>query len=362
MPTSILEKSVRACSIVLLLALFIIFLTYGFSYLYPFLIVFVLARLLHPIVTLFEQKSPMPRQLATLLVMGVFFSGTGLFSYFLFKKLIQESVQFLDTFPLKFDEIKGMLIAYIQQVYAQLSQLLPFIAKQDIEAYLSEWLDQLNLFSMEVVKSILLTSTNIIHSVSYFGLISLFIMLAVYLVTNDFVLFQTEAKKRIPGRLLQISSSFTEQFGRSFSGLLRAQIILAFISASLVLIGMFFFKMEHVLLITLLVFLLDLIPYLGIGILFIPWIVFSYLTHDYTATIQLSALYTCLILLRNVLEPKLIAQSMGIHPFIALSVLFLGVQLFGITGIFLTPLFLICISALYRAGILRIMYQFIHTK
>lgn len=362
MQTSLLEKSVRASSLILAITVGMLLVTYSFPYLYPFLIVFIVAGLLHPIVSVMVRKLAIPRKLATVLVMGIFFSGTGLIGYLLFMKLIQEGMQFLDTFPLRFGEIKELLLTFTQQTYEQLNQFFPFLGQQNMEANLSEWLDQLNLFSMELVKSVVLTSTDIIHSVSYFGLISIFTLLAVYLVTNDFPLFQTQAKKLVPKRLLHIPASFITQFGRSFTGLLRAQIILALLSACLVLIGLLLFGMEHVLLITLLVFVIDFIPYLGIGMLFVPWIAFSFLTQHYPEAIQLCLLYAILILLRNLLEPKLIAQSMGIHPFIALSVLFLGVQLFGIAGIFLTPLFLICISAIYRAGIFHMAWHFIHTK
>ncbi len=314
MQTSLLEKSVRASSLILAITVGMLLVTYSFPYLYPFLIVFIVAGLLHPIVSVMVQKLAIPRKLATVLVMGIFFSGTGLIGYLLFMKLIQEGMQFLDTFPLRFGEIKELLLTFTQQTYEQLNQFFPFLGQQNMEANLS----------MELVKSVVLTSTDIIHSVSYFGLISIFTLLAVYLVTNDFPLFQTQAKKLVPKRLLHIPASFITQFGRSFTGLLRAQIILALLSACLVLIGLLLFGMEHVLLITLLVFVIDFIPYLGIGMLFVPWIAFNFLTQHYPEAIQLCLLYAILILLRNLLEPKLIAQSMGIHPFIALSVLFLA--------------------------------------
>src|SRR5699024_6467330 len=115
----------------------------------------------------------------------------------------------------------------------------------------------------------------------------------------------------------------------AISGLIKAQIIITFLSTLIIGIGLFLFGTKHLLMITMIIFVVDFVPYLGIDIIFIPWILYSFLTSDYTSSIQLSVLYAVIILFRQFLEPKLIADRIGIHPFIALSVLFMGIQLFG---------------------------------
>lgn len=70
-------------------------------------------------------------------------------------------------------------------------------------------------------------------------------------------------------------------------------------------------------------------------------------------TIGLSVLLLVLIIFRNIIEPKLLGTSLGIHPFVMIILLFLFFQWFGLMGVLLTPLCLILLITIKQTGILR---------
>ena len=92
--------------------------------------------------------------------------------------------------------------------------------------------------------------------------------------------------------------------------------------------------LNNIILTTLIIFFVDFIPYIGVGTVFIPWILYQFFTEQFMLTIQLSILYIIVIIARQILEPKILASSIGIHPLIALIILFIGIQSFGILGVF----------------------------
>ena len=141
---------------------------------------------------------------------------------------------------------------------------------------------------------------------------------------------------------------------------MKAQLILLLLTAIIIFIGLSILRIDHSFTITLFIAVIDLIPILGIGIVFIPWILYLFFTKSFTTTIGLCLLYMVTIVFRQMIEPKIVAESIGIHPLIALVILFVSVQVWGMGGILLAPVLFIICSALYQSEIIKILWAFIN--
>lgn len=91
----------------------------------------------------------------------------------------------------------------------------------------------------------------------------------------------------------------------------------------------------------LLIAFLDLIPAIGVGLFFIPLIIFNLYTKDIILSVCFTIIYTLCIVLRNVLEPKLLSKSVCVHPILTLLFMFLGANIFGFLGLIFAPICLI---------------------
>jgi len=359
MVTDIFEKSVRAFFVFSTILIVFLILKYAFIYVYPFFIILIISSLLHPLVSYIQHTWKLSRAFATLLTMGSFFTLLMAGGYIFFAKLTKEAIILLDNFPARLQQLKSISHHFMQYLSNHVMVHLPMLQDLQLEDEIRRWIDQLTELSIQFLSSVILTSTEIIHSITYTGFVTLFIVIAIYMVTKDFRFLSYQCRKMLPSRVVILFQDIFSHMKYAFAGLIKAQIMITFLSTLLICVGLFFFRTDHLLIITLIIFIVDFIPYLGIGVIFIPWILYSFFTNDYTASIQLSSLYAITIVFRQFLEPKLIADKIGIHPFIALSVLFMGIQLFGVIGLFLTPLCLIFISAFYRAGLFHLLFTFI---
>src|SRR5699024_511941 len=99
---------------------------------------------------------------------------------------------------------------------------------------------------------------------------------------------------------------------KSVFGFIKAQVIITIISSIIVFIGLWIFQVEHLFTLTLIVFFVDFIPYVGIGAVFIPWIIYNFFIEQHLLTMQLSILYIIVIIVRQVIEPKILASSIGL--------------------------------------------------
>ncbi len=118
---------------------------------------------------------------------------------------------------------------------------------------------------------------------------------------------------------------------------LKAQFLLIFTTFLLLLIGFFILQVEYTLLLAFLVSLVDAIPILGTGTILIPWAVISLLSKNSALGWGLLSLYGVCTLTRQIAEPKIIGNKLGIHPLISIISIYTGVQLFGLWGLIIGP-------------------------
>ncbi len=100
--------------------------------------------------------------------------------------------------------------------------------------------------------------------------------------------------------------------------------------------------------------LVDIFPVLGTGTVMVPWAVISFFNGNYGLGIGLLVLYAAVTVIRQILEPKLVSMNVGMHPVITLMGMYLGVQLFGVIGIFGLPITFFLLKALNDEGIIHL--------
>lgn len=121
------------------------------------------------------------------------------------------------------------------------------------------------------------------------------------------------------------------------------------------LIGLLLFRVPNAVLIASGIALLDLLPVLGTGTVLVPWAVISLFSSKYFLGIGLIIIYVIIIVVRNIIEPKIIGKQIGLHPLIALISVFIGLKVVGVVGIFLAPLTVILVYNMFERGIFDIL-------
>lgn len=92
----------------------------------------------------------------------------------------------------------------------------------------------------------------------------------------------------------------------------------------------------------------DMLPFIGTGIILVPFGLFLLLMEDYVKGIILLVTYGACLLARQFLEPKLIGSKVGVPPFLTLAGLYIGVKVFGAIGLILGPFYVLLLSAIYK--------------
>lgn len=94
----------------------------------------------------------------------------------------------------------------------------------------------------------------------------------------------------------------------------------------------------------------DILPVAGSGGILIPWAIFSLVMGNYKQAIGLVVIYAVITLIRQYIEPKIVGDSLGVHPLITLMGLYFGLKLFGFLGMFIVPLTVMTLKAFNDTG------------
>ena len=133
-------------------------------------------------------------------------------------------------------------------------------------------------------------------------------------------------------------------------GYFRAQFKIMFIVFVILAIGFLILRVDYALLLGVLIAFLDFLPMLGTGTVLIPWAVCCALGGKLPMAAGILILYAVTQVTRQLIQPKIVGDSIGIDPMTTLVFLFVGYRIGGIIGMIVAvPVGLILIQ-LYEAG------------
>ena len=92
---------------------------------------------------------------------------------------------------------------------------------------------------------------------------------------------------------------------------------------------------------------IDALPILGAGTILIPWAVISFALGDIKLGIALIMIYLIVLSVRQMLEPKLVSQNLGVHPLITLISMYSGFKIFGVIGFLIGPIVMIILKNVF---------------
>ncbi len=98
----------------------------------------------------------------------------------------------------------------------------------------------------------------------------------------------------------------------------------------------------------------DILPVAGSGGILIPWALFSFISGNYKQGIGLLILYGVITVIRQYIEPRMVGNTLGIHPLVTLMGMYLGLKLFGFVGMLAAPMIVVILKAYNDAGRLHL--------
>jgi len=244
-------------------------------------------------------------------------------------------------------------VPQIPVIYA--NQIVPFIAEmfdklevqmQDFDPAIVELIDRLSqeLFSSLQkaissfsVMAVRLASTIITRMPSVILSIILMVV-STFFIVLDFDNIISTVLGMMPRKLRETVTQTVNTGVSSVQKILGSYILILCMSFMELSIGLLLLNIPYAVGIALLIAVMDIMPVLGTGLVLIPWAIIAAILGLYPTAIGVALLYVIMLVVRNIVEPKLVGKQMGLHPVATLISMFLGLEFFGILGLFGFPI------------------------
>lgn len=315
----------------------------------PFLIAVVIAVLVEPLVSFFENKLPIKRSWAVLISLIISMGGFFYIISLIISIIIKEMSGLYILALSRSDQV-------ISKVVASFADIKLFYLNLALPSQLQVTLQNNLQKGIELLQGLLDNSINglakFITILPDFFILILISTIATFFIIRDRAVLRSFILHFIPATARSGYRNVISHLISALIGFFKAYSILISITAIITLVALKILGVEYVLTIGIIVGLLDILPVLGPGAVFIPWIIWQFVAGNTKMGISLLVIYIIISVVRQILEPQIVGDNIGLHPLATLISLYVGLKLGGMIGIILGPVCVVVAIACYRAGLL----------
>ncbi|MEG2929472.1 MAG: sporulation integral membrane protein YtvI [Oscillospiraceae bacterium] len=334
----------------LIAAMFFLGLKYGLEWLLPFIIAFGVAMIMRPLAKKISMAFRVNEKIAACFCSIIFYGITLfliIFASFNLFALLKNLFFGLPT--LYTSEIEPAIVHVLDSIQNALITLDPALegAVEDFTIRISANLGaSISSISMSAIAAM----SGVVTKVPSYFIKTLIMVIATFFISTDyenitvFILRQLSPKWQI--MLLDIK----EYTGSTLIKYLKSYIFIIFITFSELTAAFLLLKVNNAVTLAFIISIFDVLPVLGVGGFLIPWGIISLLQGRYAFGAAMLIVYLIITVIRQILEPKIIGEQVGLHPVATLVAMFLGARFFGVIGLFLFPISLVILKKLNDAG------------
>lgn len=366
MDRSLVPQLLRGLWVALIISAVISFVLFATPLVIPFLVGWVIAYIMNPLVNLMQNKLKLARWLAVCISLLLFLGVSLGLIVLAVTNIVLEINDLSVIIQNNLAGWKTSFTNYINSDYIQdfINRIINIynenpVYKDTINTNLTSSGKTVTDFVSSFVKVILDGIVALLTSLPNAATIIIIALLASFFISNDWKKLRAKLQEWTPEFIFRPTMIIWKDLQKALFGYLRAQLILISITAVFVIIGLLILRVKYAITIGLLIGLVDLMPYLGTGAVMVPWIIIEFVQHDYYLGIGLSIVYGIILVARQILEPKVLATSIGLDPLATLVAMYVGLKLFGFLGLIIGPVSLMLLATFHRSGVFKDIWRYV---
>lgn len=341
--------------IAIILAVVYFALKYLTGVLLPFALGFAIAFLLKPVIEFCERRLKMKWGLSSVLVVTLFYCTIGVLITILIIRLVNWTTAVVVRIPsLYSDTVYPGIMSAFDTVSQKLQTLDPDVSETVISVVreaLSSLGSALTGWSVSAVGVL----SGVAKSIPGILLAAMITIIASYFVAVDYKNIRSFILRQLSEPAAKLVMEIRSDFAGIIGQFIRSYLLIMLITFAELFLGLSILQIDSSALIALLITVLDILPIVGTGTVLIPWSIICFIRGNISIGIGLAVLYIFITVVRQILEPKIVGDHVGIHPLITLIAMFVGTKLFGIWGLFGFPIACAIIKSLNDKGSIHLI-------
>lgn len=315
----------------------------------PFVIGWMIALIANPLVRFLEKRLKIVRKHGSMLIIAGVLALIISLLYFVLGKAYVEIREFIGDLPALYDSAAAEIRGAVQNGN-KMFEFLP----DEFRTAVMQFTENIGTYVGDLVSKAAAPTVEIAGNVAK-GIPNALVNTVITILSSYLFIAEQdkilEWMRRYAPKFVLCYAEYLKKDARGvIGGYFLAQFRIMFVVAGILAAGFLILKVKYGLLLAVLISLLDFLPVFGTGTALFPWAAVKLFTGEYTYAAGLLILYVVTQVSRQLIQPKIVGDSMGLPPLLTLFLLYLGFKVRGIAGMILAvPIGLIFIN-FYKYG------------
>lgn len=327
-----------------------IFLGFKFlSFFMPFVVGWFIAYLVSPIVNWLEKHLKIVKKLGSALTIILVLAAVIGILYYAGSRIVHEILDLIQNLPELynsvengFDSISGNMDGFLG--------MLPTWVQEGLQELAGDFRETTGNLMSRISEPTVYAAGRFAKKIP-----AILVGIIVSILSAYFFVAEREnlidlSKKVAPDPLVKRMTIIIKDLKYAVGGYFLAQFKIMGVMMIILILGFMIIGINFSFLLALLIAFLDFLPFLGTAISFVPWAIYEFMIGNYRLAISLLVLYAVTQLVRQVIQPKFVGDSVGLNPLLTLVLIYIGYKVGSVLGmIFAVPIGMIVIN-LFKAG------------
>lgn len=319
------------------------------GYFFPFVCGFILSLIANPVVRFLEKKIKIKRKYGSVLMIAAVIGAVVLICYGVISVLVTGLESFAAYLPTMYENA-GVELNEAANHLQMILDRVPFLQGIDLKklgesigGYVTEFMSGGSEPTFDAIGDIAKRIPDVLFGV-VIGL------LATYFFIADRDKLVALIERHVPQSFREHTSRAWKQIVKAVGGYFEAQLKIMVIIYIIIWIGLAILDVDYAWLIGFGIAFLDMLPVFGAGAVLWPWAAVKLFSGNYVAALGMMILYAVALTVHQLVQPKLVGDSVGMDPFAALFFMYIGYKISGVFGMIVAiPVGMILIN-LYEVG------------
>lgn len=305
-------------------------LKYGVGIMLPFLFSYLLSLIISPVIQYINKKTNIPIKILSVIFVVLIISIIVFGLIYIFEKTINEANGILKYLTENYDLTIQQITDWIKSKFGSNKLFSKYIIKDNFiklsEKMGMNILENISKNIPEIIGKTITGLPNIIF-------VSIVTVMASYYFCVEVSKESNTKDKKIRKYFNEISEK-TKDVILSF---IKGYFLMFILTFTQLFIGFNILEIEYSFTISLIISLLDILPVIGIGTIMIPWGIIHIILGNIYIGSGILIVFGIASIIRQIVEPKIIGNSIGLHPLLTLMSMYIGLKLFGVLGLLCCP-------------------------
>lgn len=298
----------------------------------PLIIAWIIAMMANPLVRFLEKRIKIMRKHGSAIVIVLVIVAISGLLYAVTAALFTQVSSMFETLPGIYENVMDNLQQFAFSLHEKYD-----IIPANIKNFFSDNESKINEYIMAALNSLSTSPVSAVGSVASSivdtFIISILTLMIAYFFTAGNDKIKSVVKKCMPVGISDSIEIIKNTVFIAIGGYLKACFQIMIVMFIILLLFFLVMKVDYAVPVALITAILDFLPFIGTGTVLMPWAVYSVITGEYLKALALVMAYLVTMIVRRLLEPKLVGDSIGMSPFLTLISMFIGYRLTGMIGL-----------------------------